>query len=114
MLLKHWQCSFSAVRSPVSQGPEGFQAQREVLGFTTHHSPPYIMNIAEPRKTRPRMTCLYSAESMLPRRLSAMLQIFDSKPRFAAVVLSFVFRRAMMPPLASVIKAAAPYFPILA
>jgi hypothetical protein len=37
-----------------------------------------------------------------------MLQSFDSKPRFAPVVLSFVFPRAMVPPLASVIKAAAP------
>src|ERR1035437_9496765 len=113
MLLKHWQRSFSAVRSPVSQGPEGFQGQREVLGFTIHHSSPYTMNIAELRKTRPRTTCLYSAESMLPRRLPAMLQSFDSKPRFAPVVLSFVFPRAMVSPLASVIKTAAPYFPIL-
>src|SRR5450830_995510 len=113
MLLKHRQRSFSAVRSPVPQGPEGFQAQREVLGFTTHHSPPYTMNIAELRKTRPRTTCLYSAESMLSRRLSAMFQSFDSKPRVAPVVLSFVFPRAMVPSSASVIKAAAPYFPIL-
>src|SRR5664279_4805200 len=113
MLLKHRQRSFSAVRSPVSQGPEGFQAQREVLGFTTYHSPPYTMNIAELRKTRPRTTCLYSAESMLPRRLSAMLQSFDAKPRFAPVVLSFVFPRPMVSPLASVIKTVAPSFPLV-
>src|SRR3990172_6392519 len=41
------------------------------------------------RKTRPRTTCLYSAESMWPRSLSAAFQRTCSNPRRAPLLLAF-------------------------